>query len=78
MVKLSALVVVHRVVAETLQATGLLTASTVEAVEELELSVKVMTVELVLVLGTQGLVVELVDQDALTLLLVVSEFKTAS
>jgi hypothetical protein len=71
MVKLSALVVVHRVVAETLQATGLLTASTVEAVEELELSVKVTMVELVLVLGTQVLAVELVDQDALTRLLVV-------
>jgi hypothetical protein len=65
-------------VAVTLLATGLLTASTVEAVEVQELSVKVTMVELVLVLGTQGLVVELVDQDALTLLLVVSEFKTAS
>jgi hypothetical protein len=66
-----ALVVVHLVVAVTLQATGLLTASTAEAVEVQELLVKVLMAELVLVLGTQVLAVELVDQDALTRLLVV-------
>jgi hypothetical protein len=78
MVRLSALVEVHQVVAVTQHLTEAQTVSMVEAVEELELSVKVLRVELVLVLGTQVLVVELVDQDVLTPLLVVLEFKTAS
>jgi hypothetical protein len=65
------LVVVHLVVAVTLLATGPLTVSMVEAVAVQELSVKVMMVELALVLGTQVAVVELVDQDVLTHLLVV-------
>jgi hypothetical protein len=50
----------------------------VEAVEELELSVKGLRVELVLVNGTQVLVVELEVQDALTRLLVDQVCRTAS
>jgi hypothetical protein len=51
------------VVVVMLKATLASTVHTVEAVAELGLSVKVMMVELVLVLGIQVLVVELVDQD---------------
>jgi hypothetical protein len=66
-----ALVVELLVVAVTQHLTEAQTVSMVEAVEELELSVKVLRVELGLVLGTQVLVVELVDQDVLTRLQVV-------
>jgi hypothetical protein len=63
-VELLAVAVVHKITVTQM-------VHTVEAVEVQELSVKVMTVELVLDSGTQVLVVALEDQDVLTRLLVV-------